>query len=84
MPDGTLELDSKLPLPPCRVQVTVAAMAANEKPNALRALEAILESRKSQEVLGRTKEEIDAELQAMRKEWDDRDTDVENARHSKI
>jgi hypothetical protein len=82
MPDGTLELDSKLSLPPGRVQVTVAPVTVEKKESGVRqSLDAILESRKSQTVLGRTKQEIDADLQAMRDEWDERDNESKEAHH---
>jgi hypothetical protein len=81
MPDGTLELDSKLPLPPGRVQVTVAPVTVEKKESSVRqSLDVILEARKSQAVLGRTKQEIDADLQTMRDEWDERDNESNGSR----
>ncbi|MCC6124212.1 MAG: hypothetical protein IT426_04575 [Pirellulales bacterium] len=86
MPDGTLELDRKLPLPPGRVEITVAPITVEiEKTSARQALDAILDARKSQTVAGgRSQEEIDTDLQAMRDEWDQRDADSSQDRRGKI
>ncbi len=72
--DGTLELDSKLNVPPGRVKVRVESLEAPVKP-----LEGLVEfvqrCRREMEAAGhkfRTKEEIDAEMAELRNDWDER------------
>jgi hypothetical protein len=73
-PDGTLELDQKVTVPPGRVKVRVESVEPPAQPNES-LVEFVQRSRRELEAAGhtfRTKQEIDAELQEMRNEWDDR------------
>jgi hypothetical protein len=71
--DGTLVLDAKPDLPAGRVQLRIESMEVPVKPK--ESLIAFVQrSRRELEAVGhrfRTKEEIDAELQEMRAEWDE-------------
>lgn len=81
-PDGTLEVKHKLEIPPGRVKVRVESIEIPALPT-----ETLVEfgdrTRRELETAGhrfRTKEEIDAELQETRDEWDDRMTELERLR----
>jgi len=66
--DGSLEVDEKVNLPPGPVSVTVeAALPARRKPT-LQVLHEIWAERESLGLTGRSKQEIDAEINAMREE----------------
>jgi hypothetical protein len=71
-PDGTLELRQPIDLPPGNVQVIVQTlpMAAHPGEDARIVLQRIWDERKSLGMRGRTKDQIDADIQAMRDEWD--------------
>jgi hypothetical protein len=67
--DGTVELDEKPNLPPGRVHVVLT----QEGSSAVKiATWDVLQRIWQQQRGGRTKEEIDAELDQMRNEWDNR------------
>lgn len=75
-PDGSLEVAEKLGLPPGRVRVTVEVL---DEPASASAgedwFEYLQRARAEREAAGvrfRTREEIDAEIDAMRDEWDRR------------
>jgi hypothetical protein len=73
-PDGSLELSSKLTVPPGRVRVRIESL---EPPiqSGESLLEFVARTRRDREAAGhrfRTKEEIDAELEELRSEWDER------------
>lgn len=71
-PDGSLEVTDKFDLPPGRVRVTVEVL--NEtSPAGEDWFEYLQRARAEREAAGavfRTREEIDAEINAMRDEWD--------------
>lgn len=71
-PDGSLEVAEKLGLPPGRVRVTVEVL--DERASAGEDwFEYLQRARAEREVAGvrfRAREEIDAEIDAMRDEWD--------------
>ena len=72
-PDGTLELDQKVALPPGRVTVTVEpANAEILKRDPLDVLQEIWAERRALGQPARSREEIDAGLKAMRDEWEQR------------
>jgi hypothetical protein len=72
-PDGTLELDARPSLPPGRVRVTVESQSQSPaKRSLMSVLEEIWAERKALNMPGRTKDEIDAEIKAMRDEWEER------------
>jgi hypothetical protein len=73
-PDGTLELDAKPQLPPGRVRVTVASALAADQPKGgtWAVLQRIWAEQKARGHRPRTKDQIDAELDALRGEWEDR------------
>jgi hypothetical protein len=81
--DGTLELDEKLNVPPGRVKVRVESMPAMEAKPAEGLVEFVDRLRREMEAAGhkfRTKEEIDAELEELRNEWEERIEELERAR----
>lgn len=71
-PDGSLEITEKLGLPPGRVRVTVEALddPAPIGEDWFDYLQRARAKRESAGVVFRTKQEIDADLSAMRDEWD--------------
>ena len=73
-PEGTLELDEKLTVPPGRVRVRVESVRAPLQP-AEGLVEFVRRLRQEMEAAGhtfRTREEIDAEMEEMRGEWEAR------------
>jgi hypothetical protein len=73
-PDGSLELTGKLTVPPGRVRVRVESLEPQPQP-AEGLIEFVQRTRRELEAAGhrfRTREEIDAELEELRGEWDDR------------
>jgi hypothetical protein len=78
-PDGSLEVAEKLSLPPGRVRVTVEVLP---EPSANRSglvefLDRIRREPVSTESAGRSKEEIDASISALRDEWEGRMGEIE-------
>ena len=68
-PDGTLELDGKLDLPPGRVQLIVQPLAELPKDDPFwQMMNGIWAAQKARGHLPRTKEEIDAEIHDMRQD----------------
>ena len=71
-PDGTLVLEEKPKLPAGRVKVVIQALeTAGGAADPLAVLEQIWADRKQRGARPRSAQEIDAELNAMRDEWDD-------------
>jgi hypothetical protein len=73
-PDGSLELTGKLTVPAGRVRVRVESLEPQPQP-AESLIEFVQRTRRELEAAGhrfRTREEIDAELEELRGEWDDR------------
>ena len=73
-PDGTLELDQKLTVPPGRVKVRVESVETPAPPTES-LIEFVSRTRRELEAAGhkfRSKEAIDAELAELRNEWDER------------
>ncbi len=73
-PDGSLELAGKLTVPPGRVRVRVESLEPQPQP-AEDLIEFVRRTRREREAEGhkfRTQAEIDAELEELRGEWDDR------------
>jgi hypothetical protein len=87
--DGTLNLDEKLHLPPGRVRVIVQALG--EQANKPDWWEVAQQAWKENEARGfqpRTKEQIDADLNALRDGWEERMKELEaiheEARRSRV
>lgn len=81
--DGTLALDEKLPLPPGRVKVYVEPVPEAESKPAEGLVEFVDRVRRELEAAGhkfRTKEEIDAEIEELRNEWEERLDELDRAR----
>jgi hypothetical protein len=77
-PDGTLELAGKLTVPPGRVRVRVESLEPPAPPTES-LIEFVQRSRREVEAAGhqfRTREEIDAEMEELRNEWDQRHPDA--------
>jgi hypothetical protein len=73
-PDGTLELDEKMTVPPGRVKVRVESVEP-PAPVTETLVEFVDRTRRELAAAGhkfRTREEIDAEINELRSEWDDR------------
>ena len=77
-PDGTLEVRDPIALPPGEVQVIVQTMPTPmpRKDNALAVLERIWAEREALGMQGRTREQIDADIQSMRDEWEQRQQEL--------
>lgn len=71
-PDGSLEVLEKFGLPPGRVRVTIEVLAAAESTGEdwFEYLQRTRAERESTGAKFRTREEIDAEIDVMRDEWD--------------
>ena len=68
-PDGTLDVTQKVDLPAGRVQVTVRPVAEPVQPDRFWAMmESIWAAQLASGRIGRTREEIDAEIEALRAE----------------
>jgi len=78
-PDGTLELDEKPDLPPGRVRITIqpAEETVPPGPGWWEVLQEIWKEHAAQGFRGRTREEIDAEINALREEWEGRMRELE-------
>ena len=76
-PDGTLELDEKPNLPPGRVRVSLDMEAIPAREDTWTVLERIWAERKARGMKSRTREEIDAEINALRQEWEDRQAELD-------
>jgi hypothetical protein len=77
-PDGSLELDRKLDLPPGRVQLIVEPLPDLPKDDPFwQMMEGIWAAQKSRGHVSRTKEEIDAEIRLMRDEAEEEVQEVE-------
>jgi hypothetical protein len=70
-PDGTLVLDRKLSLPAGPVRVAVETVRPPNPRNSWAVLEQIWANQRARGEQPRTVEEIDAELAAMRKQWEE-------------
>jgi hypothetical protein len=83
-PDGTLELDERPNLPPGRVRVTLVAdaPAPGRAEDVWALLDRIRKEREALGLKGRTREEIDADLNAMRDEWDERAAELDRIREA--
>jgi hypothetical protein len=77
-PDGTLELDQKPNLSPGRVRVIVEPVTEPTRPDRFWAMmEQIWADLKASGHVPRSVEQIEAERQAFRDEWDDRQDTLE-------
>src|SRR5260370_5586567 len=74
--DRSLEIKQPLPLPPGPVEVTVKSVT-QAKEDTLAVLQRIWPEQKSSRQRGRTKEEIDADVQELRDELEDHALDIE-------
>ena len=76
--DGTLELDQKPKLSPGRVRVTVETVAEPSRPARFwTMMDQIWSDLKASGHVPRSVEEIEAERQAFREEWDERQVALE-------
>jgi hypothetical protein len=89
--DGTLEVGEKLSLPAGRVQVTVVPMPELSKDDPFwQQMEAIWAAQRLRGHVPRTVQEVEAERQAVREEWEERmrrieqiQAEAEQARNSR-
>jgi hypothetical protein len=77
-PDGTLQVEEKVNLPPGPVAVTVQTVATTTRKPTLQVLQEIWATREAQGMVGRTADEIDAEINAMRNEDEQRMQGIES------
>jgi hypothetical protein len=70
--DGTLELDDKPDLPPGRVKVTVEPVLDITQTDVWQVLERIWAGQRARGHVPRTREQIDADLEAARQEDEER------------
>jgi hypothetical protein len=70
-PDGTLELSRKVSMPPGRVRVTMESISTSAKQDVWTVLDAIHDERRRLGLPARTRAEIDAQIEALRGEWND-------------
>lgn len=75
--DGTLLLDQKLELPPGRVRLTVEPMSDCNQTEIWRFFEQLWAEQRARGHVPRTREQIDAELQAARQEDEERMQELE-------
>ncbi len=71
-PGGRLEVDQKVDLPPGPVSVTLQTVPAAARKPTLQVLEEIWAQRQARGMVGRSRQEIDAEIAAMRGEDEQR------------
>jgi nitrogen fixation protein FixH len=71
-PDGSLELDQKVGLPPGRVRVTVEPVEQSRREDTWTVLQRAWAERQACGLTPRSKEEIDAQVEASRAQWDER------------
>jgi hypothetical protein len=72
-PDGTLELDTKLPLAPGRVQLIVQLIPELPTDDPFwQMMKRIWAEQKARGHVPRSTDEVEAERKTMRDEWDDR------------
>ena len=76
-PDGSLIIKEKINLPPGPVNVTVQAASAASRKRTMQVLEEVWAEREALGMVGRGKEEIDAEIDAMREEDEKRMKEIE-------
>ena len=81
--DGTLELNQPVNLPPGEVRIIVQAMAPRSGESLLAVLAEIRTERRVSGMQGRTAQQIDNDVQAMRHEWEERQRDIEALRFVK-
>lgn len=75
--DGTLELCQPIPLPPGPVELTIRSTVPVEKEDTWKVLERIWAEQKALGMIPRTREEIDAEINALRDESEERMREIE-------
>src|SRR5262245_25458979 len=75
--NGTLELDQKPNLPPGRVQVTVKPLPDYKQTEIWQFFERLWAEQRAKGHVSRTREEIDAELEASRQEDEERMQELE-------
>jgi 50S ribosomal subunit-associated GTPase HflX len=77
-PDGSLELEGKVPLPPGKVQVTVQAVPELPKDDPFwQMMEAIWAGQQARGHRPRSVEEVEAERRQVREEWEERMQEIE-------
>ncbi len=79
-PDGRLVVDQRVALPPGEVRVTIAELTPKPRRDVMEVLEEIRAERKRFGMQGRSKEQIDADIDEMRNEWEDRQRELDLAR----
>jgi hypothetical protein len=83
MPDGSLQLDAPVTLPAGKVNVLIESASSEVKDPAAEAkslkefFEEIWAASKARGEVPRTAEEIDADIAAMRNEWEERQLELE-------
>jgi hypothetical protein len=77
-PDGSLELEGKLPLPTGKVQVTVQPLPEPARDDPFwQMMERIWAGQKARGHVPRSVEEVESERQRVREDWEDRMREIE-------
>jgi hypothetical protein len=77
-PDGTLQLDDRPPIVPGRVRVTIEGVGpAEPQADALAVFEEIIAEQDQSSDHRRSAAELDAGIDALRDEWDERQQELE-------
>jgi hypothetical protein len=77
-PDGTLELEGKLPLPAGKVQVTVQPLPELPRNDPFwQMMEEIWAGQKARGHIPRSEEEVESERRRFREEWEERMREIE-------
>ncbi len=80
-PEGALVLEERPDLPPGPVQVTVEiAQPAAGGEDLMEVLERIHREQRARGFVPRSREEIDADIEAMRREWGEHDAELDRIR----
>ena len=78
-PDGSLELQDRSTLPAGPVRVTVETLPGKAE-DVWTVLTRIWAARLARGAVPRTREQIDSDVEALRREWDERDEEIQHLR----
>ena len=81
-PEGRLEVEQPVSLPPGEVRVTIEALTPKSRRNPMEVLQEIWAERKKFGMQGRTAQQVDADINAMRDEWEERQRELDSARRA--
>jgi hypothetical protein len=82
-PEGALQFADRLPLPPGKVRITIEPLQNRPGLGVLEVLAQVHAAQAGRGFKGRTREEIDADVQVLRDEWEERREEVERLHGTK-